>query len=428
MNEIVSLDKKQTPAAEPFPAPTLPEDRPRKPRRWAARLLGLGALLALFAGLAFGAWRYEVQHHEALATAERRANFVPEVRVGTVKASDSTMAVSLPGSTSAFTEANIFARASGYIDKRNVDIGDHVKQGELLAQITAPELDHQIQQAEANLSQMQATLRQNSANADLANVTWQRDRPLVEKGWVTPQQGDIDRLGLQAQQATVGVAQSNIAAQQAQISVLHQQKDYQSVVAPFDGVITQRNIDVGSLVQADATSGTFMFTIMQDNVIRTLVYVPQDQAFGLEPGVEAIVHVPEIPDRGFSGKVARIADALQPGTRTLLTEVDVPNPDGALDPGIYVTVELHIPRKVPSFIVPAGAIIFNADGLHVAVVENGVVHFRKVTVARDLGTTVEVHDAVKAGDQVILSPPVDLADGAKVQVHADTPPPAAKAY
>ena len=129
MNEIVSLDKKQTPAAEPFPAPTLPEDRPRKPRRWAGRLLGLGALLALFGGLAVGAWRYEVQHHEALATAERRANFVPEVRVGAVKASDSTMAVSLPGSTSAFTEANIFARASGYIDKRNVDIGDHVKQG-----------------------------------------------------------------------------------------------------------------------------------------------------------------------------------------------------------------------------------------------------------------------------------------------------------
>ena len=137
--------------------------------------------------------------------------------------------------------------------------------------------------------------------------------------------------------------------------------------------------------------------IMQDNVIRTLVYVPQDQAFGLEPGVYAVVHVPEIPDRGFPGKVARIADALQPGTRTLLTEVDVPNPDGALDPGIYVTVELHIPRKVPSFIVPAGAIIFNADGLHVAVVENGAVHFRKVTVARDLGTTVEVHAALCRG-------------------------------
>ena len=426
MNEIVSLDKNQKP--ERFPAPTLPEDSPRKPRRWVARLLGLGALLALLAGIAFGAWRYEVQHHEAVATAERRANFVPEVRVGTVEASDATMVISLPGSTSAFTEANIFARASGYIDKRNVDIGDHVKQGQLLAQINAPELDHQIQQAEANLSQTQATLRQNQANADLAKDTWQRDKPLVEKGWVTPQQGDQDRLGLQAQQATIGVAQSNVAAQQAQISVLRQQKDYQSVVAPFDGVITQRNIDVGTLVQADATSGTFMFTIMQDNVIRTLVYVPQDQAFGLEPGVEAVVRVPEIPDRGFPGKVTRIADALQPGTRTLLTEIDVPNTDGALDPGIYCTVELHIPRKVPSLIVPAQAIIFNADGLQVAVLENGTAHFRKVTVARDFGTTIEVSDGVKAGDQVILSPPVNLAEGNKVQAVAETSPPASKGY
>ena len=271
-------------------------------------------------------------------------------------------------------------------------------------------------------------MRQNQANADLANVTWQRDKPLVEKGWVTPQQGDQDRLGLQAQQATIGVAQSNVAAQQAQISVLRQQKDYQSVVAPFDGVITQRNIDVGTLVQADATSGTFMFTIMQDNVIRTLVYVPQDQAFGLEPGVEAVVRVPEIPDRGFPGKVTRIADALQPGTRTLLTEIDVPNTDGALDPGIYCTVELHIPRKVPSLIVPAQAIIFNADGLQVAVLENGTAHFRKVTVARDFGTTIEVSDGVKAGDQVILSPPVNLAEGNKVQAVAETSPPASKGY
>ena len=213
-----------------------------------------------------------------------------------------------------------------------MDIGDHVKKGQLLAQITAPELDHQIAQAEATLSQTEATLRQNQANADLAKDTWQRDKPLVEKGWETLQQGDVDKLGLQAQQATVGVAQSNIAAQQAQLSVLRQQKDYQSVVAPFDGVITQRNIDVGSLVQADATSGTFMFTIMQDGVIRIQVFVPQDQAYGLGPGVEAVVRVPEIPDRPFAGKVTRIADALSPATRTLLTEIDVPNPDGAIKP------------------------------------------------------------------------------------------------
>ena len=171
-----------------------------------------------------------------------------------------------------------------------------------------------------------------------------------------------------------------MVAEEAQLQVLHQQKLYQRVVAPFDGVITQRNIDIGSLVQADATSGTFMFTIMQGNVIRTQVFVPQDEAFGLKPGVEAVVHVPEIPDRSFPGKVTRIADALQPGSRTLLTEIDIPNPDGALAPGIYCTVELQIPRKTPSFMVSADAIIFNADGVQVAVVENGVVHLRKVSV------------------------------------------------
>ena len=423
MNEFVVLDRQRKPAGEPLPeAP--PEDRQHNRRRPGGRLLGIGALLALIGALAFGGWRYEAQHREAAATAERRADFVPSLSVAAVKASDATMLVTLPGTISAFAQANVFARASGYIDKRNVDIGDRVKEGQLLAQITAPELDHQIVQAEATLGQTEASLRQTQANTDLASATWQRDKPLVDKGWVTLQQGDVDRLGLQAQQAGVGVAQSNIAAQQAQLSVLHQQKDYQSVVAPFEGVITQRNIDVGSLVQADATSGTFMFTIMQSNVIRIQVYVPQDQAFGLDPGVEAVVRVPEIPDRTFPGKVTRIADALHPGTRTLLTEIDVPNPDGALSPGVYCSVELHIPRKVPSLIIPSDAIVFDADGLHVAVMENGTAHFRKVTVTRDFGTSVEVGDGVKAGDQVILNPPVDLADGSKVQVRAKAPPPA----
>jgi RND family efflux transporter MFP subunit len=142
--------------------------------------------------------------------------------------------------------------------------------------------------------------------------------------------------------------------------------------------------------------------------------LPQDQALGVAPGVAADIRVPEMPDRVFSGKVTRIADALQQGTRTLLTEVDVDNPDGALSPGIYCTVELHIPRKTASLLVPAEAIIFNRDGLQVAVVENDVAHIRKISVARDLGTQVEVRDGVKAGDQVILNPTVDLQDGSRV--------------
>jgi RND family efflux transporter MFP subunit len=180
-------------------------------------------------------------------------------------------------------------------------------------------------------------------------------------------------------------------------------------------------VDIGSLAQADATSGTFMFTIMQSNVIRTQVFVPQDEAFGLQPGIDAVVRVPEIPDRTFPGKVTRIADALQPGSRTLLTEIDIPNPDGALTPGIYCTIELRIPRKTPSYKVSADAIIFDEAGLQVAVVENGVVHLRKVAVIRDLGQEVEVNSGVKRGDQVILSPAVDLADGSKVRAGLRAP-------
>jgi len=385
--------------------------------------LGIGALLALLAGLGLGAWGYREQHRQVADAAAQHENYVPKLRVATIKPSDPTVVVTLPATTAAFAQANIFARASGYIDKRNVDIGDNVKAGELLAHITAPEIEHQIQQAQASIGQSQAALQQAQANAELANVMWGRDKPLVQQGWVTKQQGSVDEQTLQAQQAAVGVAQQNLAAQQAQLKVLQQQQDYQSVVAPFDGTITQRNIDVGSLVQADATTGTFMFTIMQSNVIRTYVHVPQDAAFGLEPGVGAKVRVPEIPGREFPAKVTRVADALEPNTRTLLAEVDIPNPDGALSPGIYCAVELDILRKVPSLTVPADAVVFNADGLRVAVLENGTAHFHRIAVTRDLGTAVEVSEGVKPGDQVVLNPPVNLAEGEKVDVRPETPVP-----
>ena len=384
-----------------------------------ARILGLGVLLILVSAVAAGAWSHLAQYRLVKDVADQQRDFVPTVRVATVQAPAGDLVVSLPGTTSAFAAANIFARASGYVDQRNVDIGDKVKTGQLLATIVAPELDHQIAQAEATLAQLRSTLQQRKAARELARVTWDRDKPVVQKGWLPLQQGTIDEQTLRQQEATVREARNNVVAQEAQVNVLHQQKIYQSVVAPFDGVITQRNIDIGTLVQADATAGTFMFTIMKGNVIRTQVFVPQDEAFGLHPGVPAVVHVPEMPDRSFPGTVTRIADALQPGSRTLLTEIDIPNPDGVLASGIYCTVELHIPRKVPSLSIPAGAIIFNANGVQVAVVENGVARLRKITVARDLGTAVEARDGVKPGDQVILNPSVDLVDGAKVQVAAN---------
>lgn len=384
--------------------------------RYRGMLLG-AAVAALVAGtFAVGGWQLYAREQAASANAEFRRNFVPKVRVAAVTPASGELVVSLPATTSAFAAANILARASGYIATRSVDIGDRVKAGDQLATIVAPELDHQISQAEGTLAQLEAAANQARANQKLASVTWRRDEPLVKEGWMPKQQGTIDRQTLRANDAAVSVAEANVMAQQAALQVLHQQKAYQSVVAPFDGVITQRNIDIGSLVQADAVNGTFMFTILQSNVIRTQVYVPQDAAVGVTPGIDAVIRVPELPDHPFPGKVTRIADALQPGTRTLLVEIDIPNPDGALSPGIYATAELHIPRKTPSLSVPAGAIIFNKDGVQVAVVEDGVARLRKISIARDRGTEIEVRDGLKAGDRVILNPAVELADGDRVEI------------
>jgi RND family efflux transporter MFP subunit len=420
MNKVERPPTPDSPTETP-PADTAHKAAPAAKSHAGRRILGIGALLLLAAALGIGVWRHHSLNAQVMATAEQRRDFVPTVRTAVVRASSGTMSVSWPGTTEAFAQANIYARASGYISKRNVDIGSQVKAGDLLVEITAPELDHQIAQAEGTLAQMQASLKQAIAQRDLAQVTWDRDNPLVQKGWVTAQQGDTDRLTLQARTAAVSVAQANIEAQTAQLRVLNQQKAYQSVVAPFNGVITQRNVDVGTLVQADATSGTILFTLMQSDVLRIQLYVPQDEAFGVAPGVEAIIRVPEIPGRDFPGTVTRIADALQPGTRTLLTEIDVPNPERMLQPGVYCNVELKIPRKSPSLIVPSEAIVFNRDGLSVVVVENGVAHVRRINAVRDFGTTVEVNTGVKEGDQVILNPPVDLTDGRKVQIRPAPP-------
>jgi RND family efflux transporter MFP subunit len=392
-------------------------------RRWGARLFSAAAFLLLAGGVALGAWRHYSQQQEVTATAEQERDFVPNVRVATVKANAAVVSVTLPATTAAFAQAEIYARATGYIDKRNVDIGDRVKQGELLAELAVPEQDDTISQNEATRNQLQAALDQAQANLKLAQVTWDRDHPLVDEGWATKQQGTIDVQTLKADEAAVGVARANVAAQEKLLTTLHQDRDYASVTAPFNGVITQRNVDVGSLVQGNANTGTFMFEVMQKDVIRVYVYVPQDAAFGVAPGVAAIIRVPEIPNREFPGKVTRIADALQSGTRTLLTEIDIPNPDNALPPGVYCTVELKIPREAPSFVVPAEAIIFNRKGLQVAVVNDGEAELRTLRVTRDFGTWVEADVGVGSGEQVILNPPVTLVGGEKVQVRSDAPAP-----
>jgi RND family efflux transporter MFP subunit len=422
-NNAIARDRQHNPAVDRDTG-NPPKHRPGVLLpRWGGRLFALGAFLLLAAGLSLGAWRHYSQHQEVMATAAQDRDFVPRVRVATVEPNLGIVPVTLPGTTAAFVDANIYARATGYIVKRNVDIGDRVKHGELLVQLAVPELDDQILQNEATLNQIKAALQQTEASLKLAHVTWDRDRPLVKEGWATQQQGTVDVQTLKAQEAAVSGAQSNVAAQENLLRVLRQNRDYASVVAAFDGVITQRNVDVGSLVQGNTNSGTFMFEIMRNDVIRVWVYVPQNAAFGVAQGIDAVVRIPELPDREFAGKVTRIADALQSGTRTLLTEVDIPNTDGALSPGVYCTVELKIPRKAPSLVVLAEALIFNRNGLQVAVVNNGRAEIRKVRVTRDLGTRVELDAGVQAGEQVILNPPVTLVESSKVQPRDDATAP-----
>jgi RND family efflux transporter MFP subunit len=408
----------------PAPDRDIPGAPPSGPTRRGGpgrRLLGLGVLLLFTAAVALGVWRHYEQHRQVTDTAEQQANFVPSVRVEAVAQRFGRLHVTLPATTLGFEAANIYARASGYVLKRYVDIGDHVKAGQLLAEITAPEVENQVAQYQNSLQQAQATLRQNEAQRASTDVTSKRISILANEGWATKELGDTDWYNFQAQQHATTAAQYNAAATEQQLKYFNQQKIYQQVAAPFDGVITQRNIDVGSLITADAAGGTSMFSLTHSDVIRVWVYVPQDSAFGVKPGIEAVIRVPAMPNLTFHGQVARIADALQPGTRTLLTEVDVPNPDGALQPGVYCTVELKIPRPSPALIVPASAIIFNQNGMQVAVVENGVAHLRKIAITTDYGTEVEINEGVKDGDQVVLQPPVNLADGDKVQITPEPP-------
>src|SRR5271169_7027532 len=410
----------------PAPDRDSPEAPPSGPTRRGGsgrRLLGLGVLLLFTAAVGMGAWHHYEQHRQVTNTAAQQANFVPSVRVEAVAQRFGRLHVTLPATTLGFEAANIYARASGYVAKRYVDIGDHVKAGQLLAEITAPEVEAQVAQYRNSLQQAQATISQNQAQRASTNVTSRRISVLAHDGWATLENRDTDWYDFQAQTHATTAAQYNAAAMEQQLKYYNQQKIYQRVIAPFDGVVTQRNIDVGSLVTADATSGTSMFAMTHSDVIRVWVYVPQDDAFGVKPGVEAVIRMPAMPNLTFHGSVTRIADALQPGTRTLLTEVDVPNLDGALQPGVYCTVELKIPRTSPALIVPASAIIFNQNGMQVAVVENGVAHLHKIAITTDYGTEVEVNAGVKKGDKVILQPPVNLADGDKVQIIPQPPTP-----
>ncbi len=387
-------------------------------------LLGLGGYLH---------WR---TYAAAAETQQQQESFVPEVRTTTAQRVDSPVQLTLPGQTEAFDVANLYPRATGYVAERRVDIGSRVHAGDLLLRIAAPDLDQQLAQAQAQLgqnraavSQAQAQLLSAQANTKLANMTKFRETTLAKQGWETKQNADnatanfsVQSAGIANAEAGVAVAVANLKAQQAMVDRLRALTAFEQVKAPFDGVITARNVDTGDLLTQDSLGGNPMFTIARDDVLRIAVYVPQSSAIGIRDGLRAQVVVPEMPGRTFEGTVARSAVALQAASRSMLTEVDVPNPHGELRPGLFVNVAFAIPRRAPGIVVPDEALVFNAGGLQVAMVEpDSTVRFQKVSIYRDFGTTAELREGLQGGESLVLSPPAELADGDKVRLAKPAP-------
>jgi membrane fusion protein (multidrug efflux system) len=375
------------------------------PGRPSARSLGWIALIVLVGGLSYGAGHHISTESIAEAATDSRLAMIPTVRTVTAHRLTGATPLDLPGSLESFETATVFARASGYISQRFVDIGTRVKKGDVLATIRSPELDQQVSQAEAALIQAKA-------NFDLAHVTAQRSAALVQRGWVTAQQYDQDRLTEAARAADVHAAQASLAA-------VAQKRDYLTVVAPFPGVVTARNVDVGDLVSADTTTARSMFSVARTDKVRVQVYVPQDAAGGLENGVAASISVPELPGRAFKAVVARTAQALDATSRTLLAEVDIDNPDNILTLGTYVRVHFNIASPTLRVRLDANALIYDADGLRVAVVKNDRIQLTPVHISRDFGPEVEIDEGLKGGETIVLNPPVALKNGRAVHIAAN---------
>ena len=391
--------------------------------------------LLFFGLLAYGGYKHWQTDQLATQAQEEAIDFVPQVSTIAAKTDDQPVKLTLPGETQPFDQATIYPRATGYVAERRVDIGSRVKQGDLLLRIAAPDLDQQLAQAKGQLqqtvaaqAQAQASLDQAKANLALANLTFNRTNKLTKQGYETVQNNDNQATQVQSQQATVGtaeagikVAAANTKAQQATVDRLVALTQFERVLAPFDGIVTTRGVDIGDLVNADTKTGNSLFTVASDKVLRITVHIPQSDAFGIHDGLLATVFLPQKPDKPFTGRIARSSVALLNSARTLDTEVDIDNPDGAMKPGAFVNVSFEIPRIHPNVVLPAEALIFNARGLQVATVQDDEVHMATISIYRDFGKTVELNDGLTGGEQVVLNPPTELTEHSKVKVKEKPP-------
>jgi RND family efflux transporter MFP subunit len=392
---------------------------------WAILLVAL--VLVVIAFLA-GYIPLDKRRAVVLGEARQEQQALPRVEVIKVGRSTRQSGLQLPGNIQPITEAPVLARADGYVEKRLVDIGDRVKAGQTLAEIDAPELTDQVAQAKATVEQSKAALEQATANVqqgktdmELARVMARRSAQLVAKGAVSKQDDDQAQAqynsklaALQSLEKAIDVQRANINAAQSNLGRLEKMQSYCVVQAPFDGVITQRNVDVGALVNSGST---LLYRIAQVGTLRTYINVPQAYADSIKTGQPAALTVSNLPGREFQGQVARTANALDPSSRTLLVEVHVPNPANVLLPGMYAQVELRSIRANPPLLVPSDAMIVRGDGAQIAVVgPDRTVHLQKIDVGRDYGDRVEVLNGLREGETIVANPSDAVGEGLKVDV------------
>lgn len=362
----------------------------------------IAGLLLLLAGLfAIGFWpRWNAMR---VAQAEATADSTPTVVYVVAERGKSKADLSLPANLHAFQETTIYARTSGYLKRWVVDIGDHVKAGQLLAEVEAPETERDLQEVQAKLAQV-------GAHLELARSTAERYRALAKEEGVSPQEVEEKVGAYEARKA-------DYAAVRAQLQRLEQMRSYQRVVAPFAGTITARNVEVGSLIQAGSASATgWLFRLAQTDNMRVHVNVPQNYLGLIKSGMSAGLAIAELGDKPFAGKVVRSAGAFDPTTRTMVVELIVPNRDGALVPGMYGQIKFQLENPQPFLLVPVTAVMIGGEGVRVATIDNkDVVHIKKVHVGRDFGKEVEVMDGIEDKERVVNNPRDNLEEGAHVK-------------
>jgi RND family efflux transporter MFP subunit len=355
------------------------------------------------AGLVIGAILPRIQ---ARANLRRETNemAVPTVAVVKPKRTAPASELVLPANVQAFVDSPIYARTNGYLRRWYADIGAHVKAGQLLAEIETPEVDQQLMQARADLGTAQANLR-------LSQITAERYTGLLKTDSVSKQEADNAEGDYAAKKAALESAQANVKR-------LEELQSFEKIYAPFDGIITARNTDIGALIDSGSSGGTRteLFHIAQPGKLRVYVNVPEAYSQSAKPGLKAALTVPEYPGQRFEGTLVRNADAIDQSTRTLLVEIDVNNPTGRLLSGAYAEVHFHLPTASGSFILPVNALLFRSEGLRVATVNKGHAELKPITIGHDFGSEVEVVAGLDGTESIVVNPPDSLVSGEAVRV------------